>query len=546
MSEDLSIKQLSLTYPQAFSAIQNAPVEVEISGRGVGKSASIGMRMRKIDHDMPRSTCVISGKTYAHLLTVTMAPVLSFLETIGMKRNVHYVIGNDVPKNWKLPIQAPPDLGKYIITKNGTGFPLASQDRPGMNRGRSVDHVIGDEMLDQDREKFEKEIIGSKRGNLQVFGKCPLHMGIYLKTSMPTGIDSQWLFNYGNYYLEDGYDLWAVWNSLVRLQLQFIDNCIDHETIPDFESTQAKLIKEIHEARKKIKFYKSKHGVLFTCHNAFENLKNVGLDYFINNRQSMSDLSFRIEMMNERIITRERGFYKITKDHLYTRYDYDTIDNCDFDFVKIASLGSKADGDVLKSKSLDIAIDFGAAINAMVVGQLHSENEYRFVKSFFTKFPSGLKELIDAFCNYYRQHPVKTVNIFYDQTAVGRHNVSLRHIENTEKFLRDRGWSCIKKYIGHAPNHMAKFELWDYLLSDRSKVKVFFNKENFKEALISMTHAQIVEKKSGFEKDKSPERRYSSPREEATDLSDAADMVAWGRFQRSYSPSGTFIDVKRH
>jgi hypothetical protein len=537
------IKPLHFIRSQATSAAFIANKEVSISGRGSGKSTDIGWRMNLINKTMPRSSTVISGESYAQLLSITLAPVLGYLEQLGYYRNVHYVIGKP-PASWKtMPYQPPPDFSRCILTKEGTCFPLASQDRPGMSRGRNIDGIIGDEMLTQNKEQYEKEILASKRGNMQRFKDNPLYLGYYLKSSMPIGVESQWLLDYSKYYEDDGYDMWGLWNDLAGLQLQFVDNCINKD-MPDYVKVQTELIAQMAEAKRKIRFYKSKEGVLFTCYNAFENLKNVGIEYIIEMRRTMSDLVFRIEILNERITAVEGGFYNIDKRHLYTKYDNDVIDNCDYDFDKIKGLHARMDGDVIRTKALDIGIDFGAAINALVAGQAFNETEYRFLKSLYTKNHQGLKKLIDDFCNYYKDHKYKVVNLFYDQTATGTHNVTLTHVQNTILYFKKHGWSVVPKYIGAAPEHMLKYELWQQLLKEDSAIKIFFNKDNFKDALVSMTMAEIKEGEKGFKKDKSVERRSSVPRERATDLSDAADLVAWGRFSNKVKTRSTFVDMR--
>jgi len=74
---------------------------------------------------------------------------------------------------------------------------------------------------------------------------------------------------------------------------------------------------------------------------------------------------------------------------------------------------------------------------------------------------------------------------------------------------------------------------------------VVFNKDNYKDGLLSMMLAKIKQGKNKFEKDKSVERSKIIPREQATDLSDAADTPLWGRyFSRLVSTSNTLVDVQ--
>ncbi|HMT28024.1 MAG TPA: hypothetical protein PKD91_01970 [Bacteroidia bacterium] len=533
-----SKKSLEFTRPQAVSAMYNALKEIDISGRATGKSSKIGWRMHKLVTGMPQSATVISGATYAQLLSITMAPVLDFLSSIGYHRGSHYVIGKP-PSNWKLPYQPPLDFSRSIIFKNGSGFNLSSQDREGMNRGRNIDHIIGDEMLTQNKVKFENEVVASNRGNLGRFKDSSLHHGMSLTSSMPLGLEGQWLLDYSKYYEEDGYPIWDIWNRLCDLQLQFIDSRNYNE--------RKELIKEMAEVRKQIRFYKSPEGVLFTIYNVFENLKNVGMDYILQMRTQMSDLAFCIEILNKRITAVLNGFYKINDSvHTYTKYDYSYIDNLDFDPEKLKVHDSRRDGDVLKNRPLDIAIDYGAVINGLVVGQETTQQEFRYLKSLYVKHPKGLQNLIDDFATYYQHHKDKRVNHWYDQTATGRDAVRLKYVDETEAMLKKKGWTVIRKYIGAAPGHQQKFELWDKLLTgkDPRMPVVMFNKDNFKDALVSMKMANVKQGSKGFEKDKSSERSKVIPREQATDLSDAADMIVWGRYAKRMSSNYSFFDMR--
>jgi hypothetical protein len=538
MNDMESIKALNLTRPQALSALFNAATEIDISGRATGKSSKIGWRLHRIITSMPQSATVISGSTYAQLLSITMAPVLDFLSSIGYHRGSHYVIGKP-PVTWKLPYQPPLDFGRSIIFKNGTGFYLSSQDRDGMNRGRNIDHIIGDEMLTQNKIRFENEVVASNRGNLGRFKDDSMHHGMSLSSSMPIGLEGQWLLDYSKYYEDDGYPLWDIWNRLCSLQLQFIDSRNTND--------RKQLIKEISEVKKQIRFYASNQGVLFTVYNVFENLKNVGMDYIIQMRSQMSDLAFRIEILNERILAVQNGFYKLNDEkHTYTRYDYSYIDSLDFDPVKLKANDSRRDGDVNRNKPLDIGIDYGAVINGLSIGQASSDQEYRFLKSMYVKWPHGLQQLINDFCDFYKHHKDKRVYHWYDHTATGRDTVRLKYVEETELMLKNRGWTVIRKYIGAAPGHMQRYELWDSLLrgTDQRLPQVVFNKDNYKDGLLSMKMAKIKQGTKGFEKDKTSERSTVIPREQATDLSDATDLIAWGRFASKVGSNLPFFDMK--
>ena len=60
---------IELNAPQQISVINNAPSEVNIEGRGTGKSYKIGWEINNIVRAMPRSITSITGRTYGQILS---------------------------------------------------------------------------------------------------------------------------------------------------------------------------------------------------------------------------------------------------------------------------------------------------------------------------------------------------------------------------------------------------------------------------------------------------------------------------------------------
>lgn len=524
-------KEFYLNRMQLSSYFNQANQETNISGRATGKSTAIGVRFKQISEQMPCSTNIFSAATFAQALTITLLPVFGSLSKLGWKRNVHYVIGKP-PSSWKnLPLEAPGDWSKFITFKTGAGFHIASQDREGMNRGRNIDSVIGDEMLTQDRERFEAEILGSNRGNDRYFGKCPLHHSVYLQSSMPTGAESLWLLDHAKYYEADGVDIWTPWNNLCKLQLKLIDS--------NDNKDKAYIIDEIVKQSKLIRYYPKQFfedgklkKKIFTCYNVFDNLKNVGISYVLSLRRQMSDLVFMREVLNMMLPQVEEGFYKLNESHLYTKYDYSYIDSLDYDWEKLSQLDARRDADVIRNKPLHIAIDYGASITAGWAVQPHEE-ETRWLKSFYVKHPLSIEDWVDTFCQYYSHHQSKCVNHYYDHTAKGRD--TKYQIRTAERF-RKNGWTYVPKYVGHTPEHEFRFEMWDIVLQAKSITlpKQLFNKDNCKEGLMSMQMAGIRQSEKGYKKDKRSEASVVIPREHATDFSDAADILLFGLFKDKF------------
>ena len=58
---------IDLNSPQKISVVNNAQSEVDIQGRGTGKSYVIGWEINEIVRRMPRSITSITGRTYGQI-----------------------------------------------------------------------------------------------------------------------------------------------------------------------------------------------------------------------------------------------------------------------------------------------------------------------------------------------------------------------------------------------------------------------------------------------------------------------------------------------
>lgn len=536
-----SSQELSLNRMQLTSALFQAKKEVNITGRATGKSTGKAWKYHKHAQTMARGTGAIVGATYAQMLKITLVPALEAMAGLGYHRDVHYVIGKAPPKNGlfrNLPYQAPLSWERFLLFYTGFGYHLASQDREDSNRGFNLDVWDADEGLTLDQIKLQNVIVAANRGNRRYFGHNPLHHGWSITSSMPVSAKGNWLLDYGKYYEQDGHDIWITWNKVCALQMELLKSHNNNE--------RNELISAIAYLKKQIHFYKDKDGLLFTVYNAFDNIQNLGWDYIKEMYRTMSETSFRLEVLNERITGVANGFYKLEQRHYYRAYNYEYIDGLEFDFSRIKEDTCLKDGDVTRNMPLDMSIDWGAEINAMWISQPYSNKEYRFLKSIYVKHPHGLRELTEKFAEYYKPHKNRRVLLWYDHTAIARDAVRQAYVDEMVKLLRSAGWEVTLKYIGKAPEHFNKFLLWEILLrgGDDRFPEIKFNQDNCKDGLLSMQLAGVKQGLKGFQKDKSSERSKIIPRQQATDFSDAADIPVWGRFSQLMDRKRVFMDTR--
>ena len=193
----MSTSSISLNNPQLISVINNAKSQVDIHGRGTGKSYVIGWEMQEIVRTMPRSITSITGRTYGQVLTRTLPSTMKFLEKVGYIKGRDYVIGTRPPKHFKDSYEKINKYDNFISFLNGTGFLLLSQEREGSSRGPNLDREIVDEALTLIKTRYDEEVSPANRGNEEYFGnktRKPIrkHHGFRYVSSMPFSQDQKW------------------------------------------------------------------------------------------------------------------------------------------------------------------------------------------------------------------------------------------------------------------------------------------------------------------------------------------------------------------
>jgi hypothetical protein len=535
---DIDIAEISYNKPQQNfmlhlwrGAIKKAN---NIWGRATGKSTVIAVLIDMIVRTMPRATWSIQGATFQQLLTLTLPGTFEGLEKLGYRKDVNYFIRKR-PDGVNMPYWTPFKFDNFITfvrpDRNAVGFALLSQDREGSARGPSFDGNITDESLTINYERYTRETKATNRGHEEYFKKHPLHHAEFHFSSMPFGADGQWLLKPSHYYEDEGYDFRALRNRMIDLQLQFIKE--------RDKKTKLEIYGLILQLDKKLRSFPSKNGFYYSEANAFDNLTNLSLRYIHDLHDGMTETMFLIEVLNKHINKIDGGFYSSldrVKHGYKGSFNYSFLDSLDFDFSKIKSLDSRQDKDCIDNLPLDIGMDFGVHINWLVVAQeLKSINRINFIKNFYVKAPKIVDHVVLEFCEYYKYHKKKEVNLWPDAQGNSKQINSTQALtDQVVKILRDNGWIVHVKNRGKKnPSHNDKYLLWALLLLRRDKIfpEVGFNLINCKELMVSMELAPAIDDgRAGIRKNKSSEKLFKQNREEATDGSDAADQIVFGKY----------------
>ncbi len=545
---------INLNAPQLITVLNNAKNEVDIQGRGVGKSYSIGWEMNRIVRDMPRSVTSVTGRTFGQVYTRTLPSTMKFLEQLGFTKDKDYVIGRKPPKTFEDPYEKIAKFDNFISFSNGTGFLMLSQERSGSARGPNLDREIVDEALTLNKPRYDEEVSPANRGNEDHFGfRSPKpiaqHHGFRYVSSMPYSAEQRWLLNYGNYYMDQaGIPLFDIWNRIVKLQLQIIAAYKENDT---------RLFKDIWNEtvrlKKQITPFVSKEGILFTLANAFDNIQNLGMSYIVREYDKQSLLTFMVEILNWVIDQIEDCYYKLDSAlHIYyDAYNDDYIrsiaDDSNWDVDQLEKETCKNDLDCDPNRPLEIVPDWGSKIALFSIAQ---ERNYNFVtkivepvdctiNEFFVKSDGPgvmIDDLVDKVCNYYSSHPTRKITYFRDRYGDSRQpnakNSRTYNEQAIERFTKN-GWTVDPRvHKGMEPPQHDKYLLWMNLLKgkDPRYPKIIINGRKCKYTIISMNNTKVIDKNGRFEKDKTSERKQSILPEEATHFGDAVDKRVWTKY----------------
>lgn len=501
-------------------------------GRGTGKSSIIAWLMNYILENMPRSTWAIQGASFQQLLTRTLPGTFEFLELMGFEKDVDYFINKQPPKGYDQPYYKPLKYDNYITLVHpkgwSVGFVLLSQDRSS-SRGPSVDGFICDESLLLDIEEFQKQAVFTNRGHEQYFSKIPIHHGYFHFSSMPVG--DSWLFKNDEYYTKDGFDITQLRNALIEMQLEWVRNRDPKDRLAIYENMLPLMERQ--------KYYVSKGGIYYSEWNIFDNMENLGIRYIEDMFDTTTEHIFLVEGLNKRVRKVVDGFYPTLNSEIHGykgKYDYNYIDNLEFDFEKLKSLDSRQDEDCNPDEALDIGLDFGTAINWLVVGQETKKlNRFDFIKNFYVKSPKIIDHLAEEFVNYYRHHKKKLVYLYPDAQGNWKQpNKDETFVDTIVKILRKSGWQTVvvNKKTYNKEQHDT-YLLWARLLRGNEEVfpAIGFNLINCKELVYSMEQTPAFDHDGKIKKNKTSEKKLTTNRETATDAGDAADQIIYYKYR---------------
>lgn len=567
--EDIQINPAQMAY-----MMLNAKNKYAIFSRATGKSFIAGSEVDENVRLMPRGITSLTQATIGQALTKTLPSTFKMLETLGYKKYDYathtgdYVICRQPPDGFYQPYEHIMSFEHCITFSNGHCLYILTQE--GNSRGPSVDYNITDEALTLNKEKFDNEVSPTNRGNEFIFGrksKHPVlkHHGNAFFSSMPYAPQQKWLLEPAKYYEEErGIRLFDTWNKICNLQMKLIQAKIDNDR-DTFRDTW----NECCRLRKLITPFVSKDSTLFILGSIFDNIKNVGMGYILNEFKIMDRLSFMIEILNYMVERVASCYYKLEDRHIYYNatndsYIKDFAENNNYDMRALAKDDDcRRDLDCDPRSPLEISTDWGSSASFLSVGQ---ERNYDFSTHETSLFPVDctinefyaerneeddtlVNALCDKFCKYYEHHLNKRVILYRDRYGDVRHaNSKKSYNEIFVGRLEHNGWKVDQRvHPGIEPPQHDKFLLWMNILAETDARYPHFriNGDKCKYTLISMNNTSVITDSEGrFAKDKRSERNKSISPLEATHFSDTVDKRIWTKYGSLLTGSHSFVDAR--
>lgn len=489
--------------------------EYIIASRGFGKSEGIDApRLLRNVFAMPRSSGALLSPTYGKLLRNTLPAIFHALDRLGFKRNIHYFVGRRPEKklNFATPYIDPFNYDYVISWFNGSIQHLISFDRPMSANSMSLDYVFGFEAKFLDFDKVKNEVLPANRGNNNYFSGCPWHHGVLFTSDMPTSRSGMWL-------LEKEKEMDPELIEVIKQTYAEIKR-LEHEKVNP---------RRLRELQRDLNFFRSQ-ATLFAEYNVFDNLELLSPKFIADMKRDLPPLIFQTAILNKRMRKVENGFYSALNEKIHY---YESWNNAFLESLFYSSTPNdcRKDGDLHPEKPLQIALDYNSSINNLVVGQT-IERELRTLSSFYVKTPRKLKDVVNAFCDYYHYHN-RQVIYYYDSTAIASTPLDAMSFADTvQEVLYSRGWECTPVYIGQQMKHNLKHHYIDLSLKgDPNYLFPTFNKENNEYLTLAMEQTGIRIGRNGFEKDKSAEKDPDTPEnpdEVKTHVTDAWDTLFIG------------------
>lgn len=543
-------KKVHHNWPQLMVDLVQTQVMVCLWGRATGKTEGpIADFVYENVRLMPRSLGGLISVTYEKMLRFIIPKLVKAWERYGYHDGAHYWIRKRAPEHLKINMPYLPvaDPKHFIHHWNGAGNTLISMDRKGIGNAGDLDYIAGDEMRFVKKENLD-EVLNANRGNIEHFGHLSQHHSVLLTSDMPQDMKGRWLLDFADLVDPDIID------GIIMIQ-QRIFQLREELEKKRSESSRQKVRRQINKYLADLNELR-KEEVFVSEASTFDNVHALGLNFLKNLRRTLKDHIWQLSVLNKKIATIENGYYPMFDEdvHGYTATNTDRLDRMELDFHSDVKKDHTWDKDCQNDLPLHIGMDHNKAITWIVVYQLkpggkNKKGRLEKQNSMYVKDPGRIRHVVKMFADYYKTRENRTVYYWYDHNSVAMDSMKEKTFaDEVYDRLTAADFAVVKKYIGRAPSHKAKYDLWHELLEGKNKdLPEYGINTNNNETLINaikQTDSRLG--KDGFEKNKDKEKDPSFPQEEAPHGTDAMDIPVFGllasKIRKTSTTGGAMTD----
>lgn len=537
-------KQISLNVPQMLFNLIQPSIGVCIWARATGKSEGpVASYIYNCVYKMPGSNGFIQGATYASVEQKIWPAIEVGLNRLGLQRDVHYWVQRKPDPKLRIPsaLRDPLDYRHYIKFHNGTGIYLISQDKTSLTNGIRTQWGVVDEAKLINKKEFDAVTVPTMAGGDHLWGTmAPTRLAEYLSilfsTDMPDNSSGKWLFEFEKMMDVDRIKLILE----TQVEIQKLKALLSNPDIVNAADTLADL-NEYERCYNDLRV----GSVYYSLANAIDNIGFVGPEFLRNQMQILEETKYRLQILNERIIRDEKGFY-FTINPDVNGYP-DMIDYSHYNTLSGPPphvRDCRWDSDIVKSYPLEIALDHNNIINCIVTMQEHKREAY-LLSSMWVLKPQMLRDCIFKWHEYYQYHQSGSKDLYYwhDATSVGENaKGDIPFAQEVNRLLTELGWNVIPCYIGQIGAHGSRHHFWELFGSGQNPdlPKFKYNRTNAESWESSALNAGVLKQGGKIKKDKKSERPDSNVHpSEATHLSEAADILFYGKYKEIFASTGS-------
>lgn len=381
-----------------------------VGGRATSKSMDIlASRLLDIVKAMPRAKLALTADTYVNLRTNVLPQLIAGWEMKGIYENRDFVVGDEPDTAWVKPIFRSQMFKHTLHFRNGTVLIFKSLDRPSINAGDSFVHMAGDEVKYFKKDKIRKAL-PAIRGDKHFY---PSHYfgGQTFTTDMPNlhSGDDDWILDMEPRMNKKQIQLIAQAAMVAQdLELELYDALqagASGRQLQNLQRNIAKWNEELSMIRE--------GSTLFLIVSSLVNLERLGLEYLVAQSESLGreELLSAILSFKPKLETGARFYPNLSSKNFYgDGIDYDILDESDYSRVDSMSLKY-----CRTSEPLEAGYDHGKMVS-LVVGQTQGRVR-RALKNFYQLPPNHIRELADAFIEFFKPHRVKSLYLWVDRST---------------------------------------------------------------------------------------------------------------------------------